>query len=193
MVLRTATRLAAPVFLSLGVYVIGMFMIFPFFSVMENGTGPLEWRESTLRAFWVVIALYPLVTGRNLHHPWAPLRSACGGHGCGHGHGDRHGVACVLDARAFAAVTRNDTIVTQEMEIRTILKEELSRLMENAVAPEDIADGISLFDVGEEGSESLGLDSLDALELAMSFEQHYGVTVPTDVNGLLAQFYHNCM
>ena len=79
------------------------------------------------------------------------------------------------------------------MEIRTILKEELSRLMENAVAPEDIADGISLFDVSEEGSESLGLDSLDALELAMSFEQHYGVTVPTDVNGLLAQFYHNCM
>ena len=62
MVLRTATRLAAPVFLSLGVYVVGMLMIFPFFSVMENGTGPLEWRESTLRAFWVVIALYPLVT-----------------------------------------------------------------------------------------------------------------------------------
>ena len=62
MVLRTATRLTATVFLSLGVYVIGMLMIFPFFSVMENGTGPLEWRESTLRAFWVVIALYPLVT-----------------------------------------------------------------------------------------------------------------------------------
>ena len=69
-------------------------------------------------------------------------------------------------------MTENDAAVAQEMEIRTILKQELSRLMENAVAPEDIADGISLFDVGEEGSESLGLDSLDALELAMSIEQH---------------------
>jgi len=68
------------------------------------------------------------------------------------------------------------------MEIRTILKEELSRLMENAVAPEDIPDDRALFDVGEEGSESLGLDSLDALELMMSIEQHYGVTVPTDVD-----------
>ena len=79
-------------------------------------------------------------------------------------------------------MTENDAAVAQEMGIRTTLKEELSRLMENAVAPEDIADGISLFDVDEEGSESLGLDSLDALELVMSIEQHYGVTVPTDVD-----------
>ncbi len=73
-------------------------------------------------------------------------------------------------------------MVMREMEIRMILKQELGRLMENAVAPEDIADDRALFDVGEERSESLGLDSLDALELVMSIEQHYGVTVPTDVD-----------
>ena len=44
--------------------------------------------------------------------------------GAGHGHGDKHGVACVLDARAFAAVTRNGMIVTQEMEFACFLKQE---------------------------------------------------------------------
>lgn len=39
-----------------------------------------------------------------------------------------------------------------------------------------------LFDVNGDGSDNLGLDSLDALELAMSIEQQYGVTVPTDVD-----------
>ncbi len=75
-------------------------------------------------------------------------------------------------------MTRNDTIVTQEMEIRTILKQELSRLMENAVAPEDIADDRALFDVDEDGSRNLVLDSLDALELVMSIEQQWGVPSP---------------
>ena len=116
---------------------------------------------------------------RGLHYPRAPVRSATIRRGRIHCVGDRHGLAHYPDA---AAVTENDAAVAQEMGIRTTLKEELSRLMENAVAPEDIADGISLFDVDEEGSESLGLDSLDALELVMSIEQHYGVTVPTDVD-----------
>ncbi len=61
MVLRTATRLAATVFLSLGLYVIGMLMTVQTFYGMES-QGPIsEWGESTVRALWVVIALYPLV------------------------------------------------------------------------------------------------------------------------------------
>ena len=61
MVLRTATRLAAPVFLSLGLYVIGMLMTVQTLYGMES-QGPIsEWGESTVRALWVVIALYPLV------------------------------------------------------------------------------------------------------------------------------------
>jgi len=38
---------------------------------------------------------------------------------------------------------------------------------------EEIADDLPLF-----GPEGLGLDSIDALELVVSLEKHYGVTVP---------------
>jgi len=96
-------------------------------------------------------------------------------------------------------VTENDAAVAQEMEIRTILKEELSRLMENAVAPEDIADGILLFDVGEEGSGNLVLDSLDAVELVMSIEQQWDMTapdgvidLPNELLGVIQQLGHSC-
>ncbi len=96
-------------------------------------------------------------------------------------------------------MTENDAAVAQEMEIRTILKEELSRLMENAVAPEDIADGILLFDVGEEGSGNLVLDSLDAVELVMSIEQQWDMTapdgvidLPNELLGVIQQLGHSC-
>jgi acyl carrier protein len=39
-------------------------------------------------------------------------------------------------------------------------------------APEDIEDGAPLF------GEGLGLDSLDALQLAMAVEERFGVTIP---------------
>lgn len=69
-----------------------------------------------------------------------------------------------------------------ESQVRSILKEEISRLRERAIAPEEIPDDMPLFDVNEDGSENLGLDSLDALEIAMSIEEQYGVTVPQDVD-----------
>ena len=39
-------------------------------------------------------------------------------------------------------------------------------------APEDIEDAVPLF------GEGLGLDSLDALQLAMAIEERFGVTIP---------------
>lgn len=41
------------------------------------------------------------------------------------------------------------------------------------VSKEEIGDDLPLF-----GSEGLGLDSIDALELVVSLEKHFGVTVP---------------
>ena len=62
MVPRKATRLVQALLASLGLYLIGIFMIFQFFYGIENATGANEWRESTARAFLVVFALYTLVT-----------------------------------------------------------------------------------------------------------------------------------
>lgn len=59
---RKAVRLVQALFASLGVYVIGIFMTFRTLYGMENGKGANEWSESTVRAAWVVAALYPLVT-----------------------------------------------------------------------------------------------------------------------------------
>jgi acyl carrier protein len=41
------------------------------------------------------------------------------------------------------------------------------------VAKEEIGDDLPLF-----GPDGLGLDSIDALELVVSLEKHFGVTVP---------------
>ena len=62
-----------------------------------------------------------------------------------------------------------------DTQIRTILKQELARLKEGAIAPEEIPDDLPLFDVNEDARENLDLDSLDALELAMAIEEKYGV------------------
>lgn len=58
-------------------------------------------------------------------------------------------------------------------EIRTSLKELMIKEL-NLVGktPEDIDDKAPLF------GEGLGLDSLDALQLAMCVEEHFGVKVP---------------
>ena len=57
------------------------------------------------------------------------------------------------------------------------LKESIKEMMvENLmlkVSKEDIRDDMPLF-----GPEGLGLDSIDALELVVSLEKHFGVSVP---------------
>jgi acyl carrier protein len=58
-------------------------------------------------------------------------------------------------------------------EIRTTLKELMIKELNLAgKKPEDIQDAAPLF------GEGLGLDSLDALQLAMCVEEHFGVRVP---------------
>lgn len=58
-------------------------------------------------------------------------------------------------------------------EIRTSLKELMIKELNLAgKRPEDIDDAAPLF------GEGLGLDSLDALQLAMCVEEHFGVKVP---------------
>jgi acyl carrier protein len=58
-------------------------------------------------------------------------------------------------------------------EVKAKLKELIiSELNLEGKAPEDIDDGAPLF------GEGLGLDSLDALQLAMAVEEHFGVQVP---------------
>jgi acyl carrier protein len=57
------------------------------------------------------------------------------------------------------------------------LKDDIKEMMiENLmlkVAREEIADDLPLF-----GAEGLGLDSIDALEIVVSMEKRFGVTVP---------------
>ena len=67
-------------------------------------------------------------------------------------------------------------------QIRTILKQELARLKEGTITPEDIPDDLPLFDVNEDGSENLGLDSLDAVELASALEQELGIELPAHLD-----------
>jgi acyl carrier protein len=58
-------------------------------------------------------------------------------------------------------------------EVKTKLKEIIiSELNLEGKAPEDIDDAAPLF------GEGLGLDSLDALQLAMAVEENFGVQVP---------------
>ena len=61
--------------------------------------------------------------------------------------------------------------------IKTMIIEEL-RLED--VTPEQIEDGAPLF------GEGLGLDSLDALQLAVAVEEHFGVRIADEDEGKLA-------
>ncbi len=45
---------------------------------------------------------------------------------------------------------------------------------------EDISDDVPLYSI-DEGEASLGLDSLDALEIAMEVEEAFDVVLPTEV------------
>ena len=51
---------------------------------------------------------------------------------------------------------------------------------ENSGRWEDIGDDVPLYSI-DEGEESLGLDSLDALEIAMEVEEAFDVVLPTEI------------
>jgi acyl carrier protein len=58
-------------------------------------------------------------------------------------------------------------------ELRDAIKELMVENLMLKVSKEEIADDLPLF-----GPEGLGLDSIDALELVVSLEKKFGVTVP---------------
>ena len=59
------------------------------------------------------------------------------------------------------------------MDLRTEIKEMMVENLMLKVPKEEISDDLPLF-----GAEGLGLDSIDALELVVSMEKKFGVTVP---------------
>ena len=60
-----------------------------------------------------------------------------------------------------------------EPDLRDALKEMMVENLMLKVSKEEIADDLPLF-----GPEGLGLDSIDALELVVSLEKKFGVSVP---------------
>jgi acyl carrier protein len=60
---------------------------------------------------------------------------------------------------------------TLRQEIKALI---IESLMLEDVQAEDIADDMPLF------GDGLGLDSIDALELAIAIERHFGVTIEAD-------------
>jgi acyl carrier protein len=66
-------------------------------------------------------------------------------------------------------------------ELKQKIKETLVKELDlEGVSPTGIADDAPLFGAG------LGLDSLDALQLAMAVEEHFGVQVPDGEQGRVA-------
>ena len=59
------------------------------------------------------------------------------------------------------------------MDLRNEIKEMMVENLMLKVPKEEIGDALPLF-----GAEGLGLDSIDALELVVSLEKKFGVTVP---------------
>lgn len=58
-------------------------------------------------------------------------------------------------------------------ELKTAIKEMMVENLMLKVSKEEIGDDLPLF-----GAEGLGLDSIDALELVVSLEKRFGVSVP---------------
>ena len=67
------------------------------------------------------------------------------------------------------------------MDLRTEIKEMMVENLMLKVPKEEIADTLPLF-----GAEGLGLDSIDALELVVSLEKKFGVTVPNSETARVA-------
>ena len=66
----------------------------------------------------------------------------------------------------------------ENAQLRSELKELLVKELNlQGRRPESIADDAPLFGPPQDG-KGLGLDSLDALQLAMSIEEHFGVQIP---------------
>jgi acyl carrier protein len=61
-----------------------------------------------------------------------------------------------------------------EIDLKTRLKDMMVESLMLKVAPSDIGDDMPLFSL-----EGLGLDSIDALELAVSIEKNFGVATPS--------------
>ncbi len=72
--------------------------------------------------------------------------------------------------------------VIDEAALRRLIKQEVSRLTDGRIAPEDIADDEPLFSIPGECDSRIELDSLDALELAFAIEEATGVRPPDDVD-----------
>jgi acyl carrier protein len=60
-----------------------------------------------------------------------------------------------------------------EVDLRSRIKEMLVKNLMLQITPDQIGDDLPLF-----GPNGLGLDSIDALELAVSMEKTFGVRVP---------------
>lgn len=62
----------------------------------------------------------------------------------------------------------------QEDDVKHRIKEMLVSSLMLKISPDEIADGTLLF-----SPEGLALDSIDALELAVALEKHFGVATPS--------------
>jgi acyl carrier protein len=75
-------------------------------------------------------------------------------------------------------MTMNDGTTTDHQELKRKLKELLvSGLRLQDLAPDGIADDQPIF------VEGLGLDSIDALELVVLIEEHFGIAIPDEELG----------
>ncbi len=67
-----------------------------------------------------------------------------------------------------------------EAELRRVIRQEIARLTDGRLRPEDIADDEPLFSVPGEYDSRIELDSLDALELSFAIEQATGMEQPVE-------------
>jgi acyl carrier protein len=67
-----------------------------------------------------------------------------------------------------------------EAELRRVIKQEIARLTDGRLSPDDIADDEPLFTVPGEHVSRIELDSLDALELSFAIEQATGIEQPQE-------------
>ena len=71
--------------------------------------------------------------------------------------------------------------------IRNFVKEQVSYLKDHKIEPSEVKDDQLLFNVDEEAVDnSLGLDSLDGVELAIALESEFDLGTPEEID--LKQF-----